>query len=323
MFTVEVILLLIIAMLSSAFAASPNGDNGISFLVIADMHHMSSFAFEDNFFSDLQHLWNNLTDILENVKENYAHTEIVLAPGDISSFGQISNDKIKNMTGIEDENDAVYDATMRTFVKTNELYQGAGFTTFLPCLGDHEIGGNKGFRVVGRRSKFSSIDSYRRAWIDSFMTESGSNEYKFQTDINGVPSRPYDTEFEGTLYAYRYKNSLFVSLDIFLTVNHGTSNYIDREHGYGGEAAITCSLQGNHLQWFENILVAARSDDTIKHIFVQAHVPIQHPFRKARCSGQFLDDQTESNFWKLMEKYNVDIYFAGEVHATTVTKSKT
>ena len=155
------------------------------------------------------------------------------------------------------------------------------------------------------------------------MMKSGSNEYKFQTDINGVLSRPYDTDFEGTSYAHRYKNSLFVSLDIFLTVNHGEANYIDREHGYGGEGAITCSLKGNHLQWFENVLVAARSDDTIKHIFVQAHVPIQHPVRKAKCSGQFLDDQTESDFWKLMEKYNVDIYFAGEVHATTVTKSKT
>ena len=116
--------------------------NNASFLVIADMHSMSAFAFEDQFpSSKLQLKWNNLTDILENIKENYADTEIVLAPGDISSFGQISNDKIKNKTGIKDENDAVYNATMRTFGKTNEMYQGAGFTTFLPCLGDHEIGG--------------------------------------------------------------------------------------------------------------------------------------------------------------------------------------
>ena len=116
--------------------------NNVSFLVIADMHSMSSFAFADKYRSSkLQLKWDNLTDILENIKENYADTEIVLAPGDISSFGGISNDKIKKKTRIKDENDAVYDATMRAFGRTNELYQGAGFTTFLPCIGDHEIGG--------------------------------------------------------------------------------------------------------------------------------------------------------------------------------------
>ena len=118
-------------------------ENNVSFLVIADMHSMSQFAFEDKYrlSPKLQLKWNNLTDILENIKENYADTEIVLAPGDISSFGGISNDKIKKKTRIKDENDAVYDATMRAFGRTNELYQGAGFTTFLPCIGDHEIGG--------------------------------------------------------------------------------------------------------------------------------------------------------------------------------------
>ena len=34
----------------------------------------------------------------------------------------------------------VYNATMTTYSKTNELFQEAGFTTLLPCLGDHEIG---------------------------------------------------------------------------------------------------------------------------------------------------------------------------------------
>ena len=324
MITKDVLMIVILALHATSFAASTNANDGTSFLVIADMHSMSEFAFEDQWPSDsdyLQQTWNDLTSIVENIKQNYADTEIVLAPGDITSFGKMSNDKIQNMTGIEDENDAVYHATMTAFGKTNELYQGAGFTTFLPCLGDHEIGGNKGFRVDGKRTKFSSIDSYRQAWIDSFMMSSGSNAFKFQTDINGVSSRPYDTDFEGTSYAYKHKNSLFITLDIFLTVN-GAENYFDRENGYGGEGAITCSLQGNHLQWFENVLIAARNDDYIKHIFVQAHVPIQHPVRKARCSGQFLDDQTESDLWKLMEKYNVDIYFAGEVHATTATKSK-
>lgn len=114
-----------------------------------------------------------------------------------------------------------------------------------------------------------------------------------------------------------------MSADVFRTIDNGAENYIDREDGYGGEGAITCTMDGSHAKWFENVLKAARSDESMKHVFVEAHVPIQHPVRKARCSGQFLDDQTESRFWKLMEKYKIDMNFAGEVYATTVTKTKT
>lgn len=146
--------------------------------------------------------------------------------------------------------------------------------------------------------------------------KTSNGKYKF-------PSRPIGTDFEGTSYAYSYKNLLFVSADVFRTIDNGVEDYIDRENGYGGEGAITCTMDESHAQWFENVLKAARSDESIKHIFVEGHVPIQHPVRKAQCSGQFLDDQTESQFWTLMEKYNVDIYFAGEVHANTVSKTKT
>ncbi|GFH53361.1 hypothetical protein CTEN210_09837 [Chaetoceros tenuissimus] len=302
-----------------------NSEKSTSFVVIADMHSMSSFAFQtENESAELQNQWRSLTSILNNIKSNYSNTDVVMAPGDLSSFGQIPNKFIQDMTGIENENDAVYNATMTSYAKANELYQEAGFTKYLPCLGDHEIGGNKGFRVTGTKSKFASIDSYRKGWVDSFMKAS-DGEYKFNVDINGISSRPIGTDFGGTSYAYRYKNSLFISADVFRTIDNGngTKNYIDRENGYGGEGAITCTMDDFHAQWFEHVLKAARSDVSIKHIFVEAHVPIQHPVRKARCSGQFLDDQTESQFWTLMEKYNVDIYFAGEVHATTVTKTKT
>ena len=63
-----------------------------------------------------------------------------MAPGDLTSFGKVLNKFIQEMNGIEDENDAVYNTTMTSYAKTNELYQEAGFTIYLPCLGDHEIG---------------------------------------------------------------------------------------------------------------------------------------------------------------------------------------
>ena len=72
MITKDVLLIVILALHATAFATSPNGDDGTSFLVIADMHSMSEFAFEDQWPSDsnyLQQTWNDLTSIVENIKQ--------------------------------------------------------------------------------------------------------------------------------------------------------------------------------------------------------------------------------------------------------------
>jgi len=45
-----------------------------------------------------------------------------------------------------------------------------------------------------------------------------------------------------------------------------------------------------------------------------------YPVRKVSSSGMFMDGGMESPLWKILRNYKVDIYFAGEVHANTVTK---
>ena len=77
---------------------------------------------------------------------------------------------------------------------------------------------------------------------------------------------------------------------------------------------MTCTLTGNHLTWFGNVLKEANDNSQIRHVFVQAHVPIIQPVRKMACSGQFFDEAENSEFWKLMRKYHVDIYFAGKAN---------
>lgn len=139
--------------------------------------------------------------------------------------------------------------------------------------------------------------------------------------LGSVPSTPINTAFEHTSYAYIHKNSLFITVDAFH--KHDKNYYFDRSLSSGGEGAVSCTIKGNHLSWFESLLIEANKDASIKHIFVQAHVPILQPVRKINSSGQFLDKATESNFWKLMVKYNVDVYFAGDVHATTASKDPT
>ena len=121
--------------------ASSN-ENAVSFVVIADMHSMSKFAFQgDNPTINSERQFFRLTKIMENIRNNYVNdTEaILLAPGDLVSFGQTSNEKIQEKSGIEDENDAVYFASTESYEKANELY--SGFSTLLPSIGDHELGG--------------------------------------------------------------------------------------------------------------------------------------------------------------------------------------
>ena len=81
------------------------------------------------------------------------------------------------------------------------------------------------------------------------------------------------------------------------------------QHIFFMNRTVTCSVKSKDLKWFEKVLKSARKNSTIRHIFVQGHVPIQHPVRKTRSSGQFFDEGVDSKFWKLMEKYKVDVYF--------------
>ena len=69
-------------------------------------------------------------------------------------------------------------------------------------------------------------------------------------------------------------------------------------------------------------MAAGNEDPSIQHIFVQSQLPMLHPVRKENSSGQFLDGAQESELWKAMEKGGVDIYFAGDVHRNTATRSE-
>ena len=144
------------------------------------------------------------------------------------------------------------------------------------------------------------------------------NEVSIYTEpIGNATSRPIGTPYVNTSYAFIHKDALFVTVDAF----HDTgANYFETEKGEGGNGVITCNVVGDHLSWFEDVLREARKDSAIRHIFVQAHVPIIQPVRKINSSGQFFDASTDSDFWKVMQKYSVDVYFGGEVHANTATK---
>jgi len=246
-----------------------------------------------------------------------------MMPGDSNSYGPLSNQQIVDKLGISGitTEDSIYLAGLNCYKTVRKLFRKAGYDTLLATVGDHEIGGNEGFVISGGKSKLSTVPAYRKAFADGY-NRYADGWYRYNKPIGNVSPRPVGTTFEGTSFAYRHKNALFVTVDAFKLVGDGDSNYIDRTKGFGGEGAITCDVSGDHLDWFESVLGEARKDSSIKHIFVQAHLPIILPVRKISCSGQFMDGAEKSPFWVIMDKYDVDIYFAGEVHVNTVSKSK-
>ena len=124
--TTTVTVLLSVLASAASTATGSGGENDLSFLVIADMHTMSNFLRNP---SNIQ-LKNSLTTILQNIRDNHVgETDIVVSPGDVVSFGSLRGfEKLMDLTGISDENEAVYDAAMTCYNMTNEVYQEAGFT---------------------------------------------------------------------------------------------------------------------------------------------------------------------------------------------------
>ena len=172
----------------------------------------------------------------------------------------------------------------------------------------------------GKDAKTDSLTQFRDSFVQGFYKEPNTGEYIFKNYIGNAPPTPYETDYEYTSFAHRHNNVLFITVDVFREVSN--TDYFDRTKGLGGEGIITGDVAGLHLKWIEEVLIEGRKDKMIKHIIVQAHVPILQPVRQVRSSGMFFDRAEHSPFWKMMVKYEVDIYFAGEVHANSVSRTK-
>jgi len=299
----------LIAFLSLTVAVAET-NNEWSFNVLADWSYSEEFATDPGRESAY---WDEKYDLIRYMYETY-EGDLIVIPGDTSGGHWDTEDFAENFKPELTVQERVLEAAQNCHGTTKEMFLQAGYDTVLMAIGDHEYGGN---RWSEDSDKVASLAQFRQGFTEGFNRMPTTKEYIFTEPIGKEPCRPVGTDFEDTSYAYQHKNVLFITVDTFF---RKPMNYIDREKGFGGEGVLTCRVEGKHLEWFENILKEARIIDTIKHIMVQTHVPIIQPVRKTDCSGQFMDGGEESEFWKLMVKYNVDIYFAGEVHTNTVTK---
>jgi len=132
-----------------------------------------------------------------------------------------------------------------------------------------------------------------------------NGKHRYNGTIGNAFARPFNSTFSDTVYAHVHKNTMIVTVDPF----YQESPFVI----IAPSGTVAMKITGDQLDWLDSVLGEARKLPEIKHIFVQGHTPVLHPVRKNKSSGQLLEDEERSEFWKTMRKHNVDIYFAGEV----------
>lgn len=120
------------------------------------------------------------------------------------------------------------------------------------------------------------------------------------TKLMGMP-RNGPANHMGRTYYVRKDNLLIITLDTF--------------EDKGKRFAYT--VGDEQLAWMEKTLMA---NQDAEFTIVQGHLPIVGPVRSKNSSRSMLEGGTNSNLWKLMVKYGVDVYLCGEHHRITVKK---
>jgi hypothetical protein len=274
------------------------------FLTLADWHIAEVYVHPDQYREETEEILASL----KMLKTNYGG-ELVMLPGD-SNVGHWDTPQfIKSFNPKLTPADSILQAGELCYTGMAGTFKEAGYSRLLMAVGDHELGDNPwpaGTAVSECQPQF------REAFANVFNTNPDGGQFIYDKPIGETPSRPLGTKYETTSYAYQYKNVLFVTVDAF--------HQEDPDRNIGKQGSVTGAVVGKHLEWLDHVLSEARKDSSIKHIFVQAHLPVLQPVRRVNSSGMLMDDEMESDFWKTLRKHKVDIYFAGEVHSNTVTK---
>ncbi len=278
------------------------------FLLLSDWHSAEKYTQTEKNPEWLADAIAEDVATVKMLKKNYGG-ELILMPGDSNGGHWDAQGFIKNNFPGATPEEAILKAGHLCYSGMIQSFREGGYSKLLMAVGDHELGDNPwpaGSAVARCQPQF------REAFAKEFNMNPDGGRFLYDKPIGKAAARPLGTPYENTSYAYRHKNVLFITVDVF--------HQEDSDKVIGDEGSVTGTVTGEHLQWLEKVLSEARKDAGIKHVFVQSHLPVIYPVRKVNSSGMMMDENTENPFWKLLRKYKVDIYFAGEVHANTVTK---
>jgi len=292
----------------SLLALAGQAEEPWRFLTLADWHWAEKYIFTGEPSTAVAAAIAEDVAAVKMLKQNYGG-DLILLPGDSNGGHWDRPDFIKRKFPGLSAKESILKAGHLCYSGMIDSFKKGGYSTLIMAVGDHEVGDNP-WRAGSAVSRCQP--QFREAFAREFNMDPDGGDFLHKDSIGKAASRPLGTKYENTSYATRHKNVLFVTVDAF--------HQEDPNKRIGDEGSVTGTVVGEHLQWLENVLSEARKDAGIKHIFVQAHLPVIYPVRKVNSSGMLMDDNTENPFWKLLRKYKVDIYFAGEVHANTATK---
>lgn len=294
-----IVITVLMLMQSTARAGEP-----WRFILLADWHSAEVYV-QPELFPGLAEM-NQAC--LKSLHENHGG-ELVLIPGDSNRGHWDTPQFIKSFNSELTPAEAILQAGELCYTGMVDAFTRAGYSKILMAVGDHEVGDNP-WPIKTAVSTHQA--EFRKSFADVFNTDSATGRFIYDKPIGKAPSRPLGTKYQETSFAYQHKNVLFVTVDTF------HQEHPDKQ--IGPQGSVTGAVVGKHLEWFDYALSEARKDSSIKHIFVQGHLPVLQPVRRVNSSGMLMDDEMDSEFWKTMRKHEVDIYFAGEVHSNTVTK---
>jgi len=164
-----------------------------------------------------------------------------------------------------------------------ERFTARGLTTY-PAIGDHEYGDNS-----WPAAKRALAPAFRQQFAQHLLRDAGGQR-RFADHPRGRAAK--------TAYAVRPTPDLqLVSLDVFDIT----------------PARERIGLDPDQAAWLEGVLRRAR-DDGVRWVVVQGHVPIAYPVPTRGSSRLHYPGGTDSALWRTLERYDVDLYLAGEAH---------
>ncbi|WP_232679600.1 metallophosphoesterase [Nocardioides sp. R-C-SC26] len=160
----------------------------------------------------------------------------------------------------------------------------------VPAPGDHEYGDNP-----WSRKKLALAGAFKSEYARTFTRDAEGRPV-----FADHPEGPAAT----TAYAGRPTPDVqVVSLDVFSPSPRG----------------MRIGLDPQQFEWLRGVLARAKRD-RVEWILVQGHTPIIWPVASRGSSRLHYPGGTSSRLWKLLRRYDVDLYLAGEVHDTTAVE---
>ncbi len=161
------------------------------------------------------------------------------------------------------------------------------------AVGDHELGDNP---WSPGSPKYKLFRTFKEVWSDNFTRTPQGPRY---------PSRPVGTPYEDTAYAFRHRDTVIVTVDVFSKSPDG---------------GVRVEVTDDQMAWLSDLLERVSSNPMVRHVIVQGHCPVLTPFRQTHSSGMTVEELTESLFWRTLEDHAVDLYLCGEVHDVTASE---